>query len=73
MIGHRKVTVYAAEMALVSLANVFAESVGDTEAAVDQYLVLIRTKRSYPTSTLPGIYRTSTPGSSGKRSSKRRT
>lgn len=71
VVSHREVTVYAAEMALISLANVFAESIGDTEATVDQYLVIIRTRRSHPTSTLPGIYRASTPGSSGKRSLKR--
>ena len=71
MIRHREVTVYAAEMALISLANVFAESTGDTETTVDQDIVIIRTKRSYPTSTLPGIYRASTPGSSGKRFLKR--
>jgi hypothetical protein len=71
VINHREateVTVYAAEIMLISLANVFAESTGDTEAAEDQYLVIIRTRRSYPTSTYPGTYRVSTPGSSGKRS-----
>jgi hypothetical protein len=63
VIGHREVTVHGAEMVLISLANVSAERIGDTEAAADEYMMFLYKKRGlYPTSTFPGIYRASTPG-----------
>lgn len=73
MIAHGEVTVHGAKMALVSLANVSAERIGHTKAAADEYMILISIQKRglYPTSTFPGKYRASTPGSSGKRSWKR--